>query len=175
MGTNTFVSSLRFHRSFFSNTFWASCLVLFVIFVLSFNLSFKSNFASNLIWFCLKKICVFIFMFQFWSQGLWALTLTKLSIFNCILNINCAPSTQLLFNVCSFKLWTKSAQLLSFRLLLHFWHFIECQFSCVRWRCLVFSSFFFAFYIYYFVIFLHWNLLFGSFALHCVRLVRLFA
>jgi hypothetical protein len=41
-------------------------------------------------------------------------------------------------------LWTKSAQLLSFRLLLHFWHFIECQFSCVRWRCLVFSLFFFA-------------------------------
>jgi hypothetical protein len=47
-------------------------------------------------------------------------------------------------NCCSlfvplFMLWTKSG--LSFQLLFHFWHFIECQFWCVRWRSLCFHYF----------------------------------
>jgi len=49
-------------------------------------------------------------------------------------------------NCCSLfvPLCFEPSQLLSFQLLLLFWHFIECQFWCVRWRCLVFSLFFFA-------------------------------
>jgi hypothetical protein len=101
------------------------------------------------------------------------LTLTKLSIFDYILNINCAPSTQLLFIVCSFKLWTKSAFKFSASSSFLTFHWMSILVCKVKVFCVFII--FLCIDVYYFVVFLHWNLLFGSFALHCVRIVCLFA
>ncbi len=110
---------------------------------MSFNSSFKSNFASNLIWFWFKFFCVFIFKFQFWTHGLWVLTLTKLLSFDSFLNINSAPSTRLLFIVCSFIHWTKWG--LSF--LASSSSFLTCHWMSIlvcKVKVFVFSLFFFA-------------------------------